>query len=140
VDELSSKLETHFSMVSCLSSNTMFGVVWYVDSGASKHMTSNKRAFNKLQEHEASMQVELGDDATYLVAGVGSISFQMPLVISLSLLVFCMYSSLTKNLLLVLVMIDLGYMVEFDDQQVLIQKRCLDPSWVLARGVQEGGL
>jgi hypothetical protein len=26
VDELSSKLETHFSMVSCLSSNTMFDV------------------------------------------------------------------------------------------------------------------
>jgi hypothetical protein len=39
-----------------------------------------------------------------------------------------------------LAMIDLGYMVEFDDQQVLIQKRCLDPSWVLARGVGEGGL
>jgi hypothetical protein len=80
VDELSSKLEIHFFMVLCLSSNFVFGVVWYVDSGASKHMTSNKRAFNKLQEHETSMQVELGDDATYLVAGVGSISFQRPLV------------------------------------------------------------
>ena len=80
MDELSSKLETHFSMVSCLSSNTMSRVGWYVDSGASKHMTSNKRAFSKLQEQEESMQVELGDDATYLVAGVGSISFQRPLV------------------------------------------------------------
>jgi hypothetical protein len=67
-------------MVSCLSSNIVFGIVWYVDSGASKHMASNKRAFNKLQEHDASMQVELGDDAMYLVAGVGSISFQRPLV------------------------------------------------------------
>ena len=33
-DELSSKLETHFSMVSCLSSNTMSGVRRYVDNGA----------------------------------------------------------------------------------------------------------
>jgi hypothetical protein len=41
-------------------------------------MNSNKRAFSKLQEQEESMQVELGDDATYPIAGVGSISFQMP--------------------------------------------------------------
>jgi hypothetical protein len=33
---------------------------------------------------------------------------------------------LTNNFLLVLVMIDLGYVVEFDDQQVVTRKRCLD--------------
>jgi len=68
---------------------------------------------------------------------------------------------LTKNLLLVLVMIDLGYvvefddqqdltrkrcldlgrdLVEFDDQQVLTRKRCLDLGWNLAKGIQESGL
>jgi hypothetical protein len=36
VDDLSSKLETRFFMVSCLSSNMVFGVGWYVDSGGSK--------------------------------------------------------------------------------------------------------
>jgi hypothetical protein len=30
------------------------------------------------QEQEGGMSVELGDDATYPVRGVGSISFQMP--------------------------------------------------------------
>jgi hypothetical protein len=38
-------------------------------------MASNKKAFNKLQEKEASMLVELVDNAMYPVAGVGSSSF-----------------------------------------------------------------
>jgi len=47
-DELASKLETVFSMVSCLSINTISTVGWYVHNGASIHMTFNKKAFNKL--------------------------------------------------------------------------------------------
>jgi len=38
-------------------------------------MASNNKAFNKIQEKQASMQVELVDNAMYPVAGVGSISF-----------------------------------------------------------------
>jgi len=91
-----------------------------MDNGASKHMTSNKRAFNKLQDQEASVQVELGDNAMYLVVGVGSISFQMPLGDIIELTGILYELALSKNLLLVSVMIDLRYMVEFDDQQVLI--------------------
>jgi len=83
-------------------------------------MTSNKRAFNKLQDQEASVQVELGDNAMYLVVGVGSISFQMPLGDIIELTGILYELALSKNLLLVSVMIDLRYMVEFDDQQVLI--------------------
>ena len=91
-----------------------------MDNGASKHMTSNKRAFNKLQDQEASVQVELGDNAMYLVVGVGSFSFQMPLGDIIELTGILYELALSKNLLLVSVMIDLRYMVEFDDQQVLI--------------------
>jgi hypothetical protein len=54
--------------------------------------------------------------------------------------VFYMFLGLTKNLLSVSVMIDLGCIVEFDDQQVIIQRRCPDLGQVLARGIQEGGL
>jgi hypothetical protein len=53
------------------------------------------------------MQVELGDDATYLVAGVGSISFQMPSGDILELTSVLYVLGLTKNLLSVSVMIDL---------------------------------
>jgi len=37
-------------------------------------------------------------------------------------------------------MTDLGYMTEFDNEIVLMQKRCLDPSQELAKGVCESGL
>jgi hypothetical protein len=49
-DELASRLETDFSMVLCLSTNIVSAVRWYVDSVASKHMTFNKKAFNRVQE------------------------------------------------------------------------------------------
>jgi hypothetical protein len=39
------KFETTFSMVSCLSSNIMSSVGWYVDSGALRHMTYDKTLF-----------------------------------------------------------------------------------------------
>jgi len=50
----------------------------YVDNGALRHATFNKKDFNRIQEQEASIQVELGDDATYIVTGMGSISFCIP--------------------------------------------------------------
>jgi hypothetical protein len=51
------------------------------------------------KEQEGGMTMELGDDATYPVRGVGSISFQMPSgdVLELSDILFV--PSLRKNLL-----------------------------------------
>ena len=40
-----------------------------------KDMIENKKAFSILKEHEAGIQVELGDDATYSIKGMGFISF-----------------------------------------------------------------
>jgi hypothetical protein len=48
VEEDSSKFEVAFSMVSCFFSNIMFSVGWYVDSGASRHMTYDRSLFNRL--------------------------------------------------------------------------------------------
>jgi len=75
VDELALKLEIAFSMVSRLSTNTTFGVGWYVDSEASRHVTFNMKISNKFREQDASLQVKLGDNATYLVTIMGSITF-----------------------------------------------------------------
>lgn len=75
VYELASRLDTTFSIVLCLSTHTVSGAEWYMDSGASKDMIFNKKAFSRLQEHEAGIQVELGDDATYSITGMGFISF-----------------------------------------------------------------
>ena len=51
MDDLTTKLETHFSMVSSVSIYTVLGVGWYADSGASRHMTYDR----KLQEGGINM-------------------------------------------------------------------------------------
>ena len=43
VDWLISKFDTIFSIVSCIFINTIYGVGWYVDNRAFKHMTFNKK-------------------------------------------------------------------------------------------------
>jgi hypothetical protein len=48
---------------------------WLVDSGASRHMTSYRSALIDLTERKSYVHVELGDDATYAIQGVGSTSF-----------------------------------------------------------------
>jgi hypothetical protein len=48
VDELTSQVEIAFSMVFCISSNIVSSVGWYVDSGALRHMTYEKKLFSRL--------------------------------------------------------------------------------------------
>jgi hypothetical protein len=77
--ELISTLETTFSMVLCLSTNIISGAEWYVESRASRHMATNKSMFFTVEEQDYGKQVELSDDATYLLIMIGSISsFNMP--------------------------------------------------------------
>ena len=66
-DEMISQFDTSFSMDSCLSTNIVSSVGWHVDNGASRHMMFNRPLFNKIQEQEGYMTMELGDDATYSV-------------------------------------------------------------------------
>jgi hypothetical protein len=75
VDDLTAKLDTHFSIVSSISMYTVSRVGWYVDSGASRHMAYDRKIFNKFQEQEGGMLVEFSDDATYPVKRLISISF-----------------------------------------------------------------
>ena len=75
--EYASKFKKDFSMVSCLFSSTVPKNAWYVNSGASRHIISSRELFLSLKEHVSRVQVELGDDTRYPVAGVGTIPFQL---------------------------------------------------------------
>jgi len=48
-----------------------------IDSGASRHFTRYKEALSNLIEEETNLEVFLGDDATYLVKGVGNVTLQL---------------------------------------------------------------
>ena len=46
-----------------------------IESGASKHMASYREILTDYKKKEFAEQVELGDDRSYTIDGVGSISF-----------------------------------------------------------------
>jgi hypothetical protein len=46
-----------------------------VDSGASRHMTGSQESLTSLSKEDSGLQVELGDNAKYVVKGVGTASF-----------------------------------------------------------------
>ena len=60
-EAIASQVELDFSLITCLVTSAM-GLVWYLDSGASFHMTGDKELFNDLEEKDLQMHIEMGDD------------------------------------------------------------------------------
>jgi hypothetical protein len=60
-EALASQFELEFSLISCMVSSAL-GLVWYLDSGASFHMTVDKELFSDLEEKDLKMHIEMGDD------------------------------------------------------------------------------
>jgi hypothetical protein len=114
--EFLAKFEEDFSLVSCLSTSTIMRNAWYVDNGASRHRTSTRQLFSSMKKQGLGVHVELGDDAKYLVARVGTIPFQLESGNSLEFDDVLFVLGLRKNLLSVLVMEDQGFAVEFKNQ------------------------
>jgi hypothetical protein len=112
MSDFASNFKKYFSLVSYLSINTILRNVWYVNSGASRHTTSTQELFSSLTEKDSRVWVELGDDAKYLVAGVGTIPFQLQSGNSLDFDNILFVLGLRKNLFLVLVMEDKGYALQ----------------------------
>ena len=49
--------------------------VWFVDSGASNHMTSHEDWFQELHAPERPGYVEIGDDMTHPIQHIGNVPF-----------------------------------------------------------------
>ena len=49
--------------------------VWFIDSGASKHMTSHENYFQELRKPDQPGYVEIGDDTTDPIRHIGNVSF-----------------------------------------------------------------
>jgi hypothetical protein len=50
MNKFTTKFEKHFSLVTCLSTNTIPRNIWYVDNGASRHMTSSQQLFSSMKK------------------------------------------------------------------------------------------
>eukprot|EP00253_Pinus_taeda_P034156 PITA_34156 len=74
-EALACQFELGLSLIVCMVSS-MMGSVWYLESGASFHMTSNKELFNDLEEKYLHMHVEMGDDGNYSVTKLGTVTLR----------------------------------------------------------------
>ena len=95
-------------------------VIWYIDSGASRHMTGVREQFSELSQQAVSHDIVLRDDRSFSVAGIGTVTFQRESSSPLKLTdMFCV-PGLKKNLVSVSCIEDKGYKVLYDDGQVLL--------------------
>ena len=69
-EALASQFELDFSLIACFVSSCM-GSMWYLDSGASFHMTGDKELFSDLEEKDLQMHIEMGDDCRYSATSMG---------------------------------------------------------------------
>ena len=51
-------------------------ITWYIDSGASRHMTGVREQFSELSQQAVSHDIVLGDDRSFSVAGIATVTFQ----------------------------------------------------------------
>jgi len=89
------------------------GNVWYLDSGASFHMTRNKEFFSDLEDKDIHMDIEMGDDGRYSVTDIGTINFQRYSSSSLTLKYVMCVSCLKKVFVSVSILEDhdtMGYL------------------------------
>ena len=76
IDEFDSQFDREFSFIASLATSVASSsCIWYVDSGASRHMTGVRDQFTQFSEKRLNLEVELGDERIVKVVGVGTVSF-----------------------------------------------------------------
>ena len=74
-EALASQFELDFLLITCLVSSAM-GSVWFLDSGASSHMTGDRYLFSDLDEKDLGVHIEMSDFGRYSAIDIGTISFE----------------------------------------------------------------
>jgi hypothetical protein len=123
----------------CFSS-TRTSDVWYIDSGASSHMTGHKHYFNSLSEKEFGFEILLGDDYAYHPKGFETIKFEWESSKPLHLSGVLYVPELKKNLVSVSALEEKGYQVSFKDRRAYIKPRGLSEGFEQVIGVRKDKL
>ena len=71
VEELSSRMEDEFALIACMVSSTS-QCVWYIDSGASFHMTRVREYFSSYKEEDTNFQISMGNLSKLSPVGKGT--------------------------------------------------------------------
>eukprot|EP00253_Pinus_taeda_P013514 PITA_13514 len=97
--------------------------IWYVDSGASRHMTGVREYFLELSESDTDVEVVLGDDRIIRAVGVGTLTFQRESRPPLKVTKVLYVRGMRKNLISISALEDRGYEVLFVGGQALMYPR-----------------
>ena len=117
---LASQFELDFTLFTCMVSS-MMGSGWFLDSGASFHMTSDKSLFSTLEEKDLQILIEMGNDEKYNVSGVGTVIFQREHGARLTLTDVKYVPRLKRNLVSIAMLEDKGYDVIFSKGKVFLR-------------------
>jgi hypothetical protein len=96
-------------LIVCCSTVETPSDVWYVDNGASSHMSGVREHFTDLRDPKIRLEIELGDNTIVRVAWCGTISFQRELMPPLVFKDVLYVSGLKKNLISVSSIQDRGF-------------------------------
>eukprot|EP00253_Pinus_taeda_P025393 PITA_25393 len=121
-EALASQFELDFSLIACLVSSVM-GSVWFLDSGASFHMTGDRYLFFDLEDKDLGVHIKMGDDGRYSATGIGTISFEMESGKPFVLKEVMHLPGLKKNLILVAMLEDKGYDVVFSEGKAFLRSK-----------------
>jgi len=112
---------------------------WWLDSGASNHMTGERRMFSTLGESSTGKSVITGDNSEHPVEGIGEVSLRS---IDGGRKVFkhvLHVPGIAKNLISVGQIVEQGYQLRFTNDGCFIEDPSNDMK-VVAKGVKEGRL
>lgn len=96
---------------------------WLIDSGASRHFTGYKKALSNFVEKKTNMEIILGDNATYPMKGIGTVTLHLNQCQTLHLQEVLYVPDLKKNLVSISTMEDKGFKVTFIDGKVRVCQR-----------------
>ena len=111
---------------------------WFVDSGASVHMTCNKKWYTNYKETQNGASIYLGDDRAYQIKGYGDIPVTFPNGSVRHIRNVVYVPRIKKNLISVSTITDQNLKVEFFKNYCIV-KDLLDQYKTLAKGVRVGG-
>jgi len=140
VDDFAAMFDSECALVVILATHVTSSHAWFIDSGASCHMTGVREHFTNLLEDEIDLEVVLGDNSKIKAAGMGTISFQRESPPPLRVTNVLYVVGLKKSLILVSSLEDKGYEVLFRKGQVLIYSRGSSIEFTHLIGARSGRL
>ena len=125
-------------MMSIFSSTSFKGEdPWWIDSGASSHMTSKREFFSFLLSYEGPIKsIYTTNDEACKIEGVGCIPLCLGSSKKINIEGVLYIPTITKNLLSVGQMVDNGYNVDFASNECFIRNK----GNIVAKGTRLGKL